>query len=192
MDINFTDYNRSYNEFLDKSVNTLMVYLQPLLKQIEIKKEKNKGIKRYNINSEYKETNMNKLEAQYTMQMSTLWNTNIEEYLELIYVVADKYSSEVVRNMLEQINQVCTQTGNIIDGNVREISYNLFLDLLEKIDISFDEDGNPVKPTLVAHPELTEKLMNIKPTEEELMREQKIYERKKEEYYAKKPTRRLY
>ena len=76
MDMNFTDYNRSYDEFVEKSVNALMICLQPVLKQVEIIKETSRGVKIYSINNEYKEANMSKLEAEHTMQMSTLYNTD--------------------------------------------------------------------------------------------------------------------
>lgn len=192
MKINFNDYDKCFDKFLDKSVNELMPYLQPMLKQVEIRKEKNRGTKKYNVNNDYKETNINRLEAQCTMKMSELYNTNIEEYLVIIYEIANKYSSEMVKIMLENIKQICDQTGNIVNARGNKFSYSFILDSLEKMDISFDEDGNPIKPTLVANPQLIEQVINTKPTEEELKREQEIYARKKEEYYAKKYTRKLH
>lgn len=192
MNINFDDYDKSYNEFFGKSVQELMLYLQPILRQVEFRKEENKGIKKYNVNNEYKETNIKEYEVMCTIDFSTIENTDIEEYLLLVYSVASDYSTQLAKTIIEEIDKTCIETGNTINSEGKELSYSIFLDLLEKMEIKFDDNRNPIKPTLILNPKTLEKLNSINPTKEELKREQEIYAKKKEEYYAKKHTRRLY
>jgi hypothetical protein len=63
--------------------------------------------------------------------------------------------------------------------------------MLEKMYIEFDEEGQPKLPSLVMHPNLYEKVKEIKPTKEQEKTRAEIIERKRSEYNAQKRTRRL-
>jgi hypothetical protein len=67
----------------------------------------------------------------------------------------------------------------------------MILDLIEKIDFGFDDEGNPIYPTLVLSPKMIEKLKTIKPTPEQEQRKKRIIEQKRAIFNAKKRTRRL-
>ena len=51
------------------------------------------------------------------------------------------------------------RTGNVISTKKEEgITPNVVLDLLEKMQIGFDEVGNPIMPVMVVSPEEYEKI----------------------------------
>lgn len=89
------------------------------------------------------------------------------------------------------MDEVCDKSGQTVDSGGDGFSYDLFLDMLEKIEISFDKNNEPIKPTLIMHPDVAEKIKEIKPTKEQELREKLIWERKKVDFIAKKRIRRL-
>ena len=91
----------------------------------------------------------------------------------------------------EYLGRVCEATGNVIDGKGQPFSFDLVLDALDKIQIDFDEAGNPEIPTMVLHPELMEKLKKQPPTDEQIRRREEIINRKRGEYNARRRTRQI-
>ena len=67
----------------------------------------------------------------------------------------------------------------------------MILDLLEKVEFGFDDDGNPQYPTLVLPPALIERLKKLKPTSDQAQRWKQVIEENRARFNAGKRTRRL-
>jgi hypothetical protein len=64
--------------------------------------------------------------------------------------------------------------------------------MLERVEFSFDEQGNPIMPSLHAHPDTLERLRNLPPpTAEQARVRMDIIERKRKEYTRRKRYSRL-
>jgi cytochrome c556 len=55
--------------------------------------------------------------------------------------------------MLGIATETAESVGNVVHGGERPYDPDLFLEMLEKVSISFDEDGNPQMPTAFVSPE---------------------------------------
>jgi hypothetical protein len=93
--------------------------------------------------------------------------------------------------MFRIIDAATEAVGNKFDAQGDPISHDRLIDMIERVHIPFDEEGN-YKLTLVLPPEHARRLASIQPTEEQVKRHDEIIVRKREEFYASKPTRKLY
>ena len=54
--------------------------------------------------------------------------------------------------VFERMNEVTQKTGNTVDAKGQPLSHDLLLQTLEKMEIDFDGEGQPLMPTLVVSP----------------------------------------
>ena len=73
----------------------------------------------------------------------------------------------------------------------KPLSVNSLFEVLEKIDIDFDEAGNPNELGVVVHPERFSSISRVISQVKADPRYQAIIERKREEWYAREGNRKL-
>jgi hypothetical protein len=100
----------------------------------------------------------------------------------MVFELADSFGSQLVQGMLAHISDVCDASGQTIDAGGRDI-FEVMIETLETIDMSFDENGEP-NLTMVVHPDTAAKLWDKTPTPEQEARVQQILERRREEWDA--------
>jgi len=106
--------------------------------------------------------------------------------------IADKMAQHTI-NTLEKVTQA---TGNVVTGKGKGITPDLILDALEKIEIGFDEWGNPIMPIIVMSPQDFE-LFKSKEKEWEAqairleIRRREIIEKKRKEWIDRESRRKL-
>jgi len=66
--------------------------------------------------------------------------------------VAEEISDQMSNNIFTRLEEAAKTVGNVVDGKDKPLTKELFLQAFEKIFIEFDENGNPILPTLVIHP----------------------------------------
>ena len=71
------------------------------------------------------------------------------------------------------------------------LNLDVLNDMLEKMHVDFDDQGNPRLPTLLVPPEMVETVKNLVPTDAQLVRRQQILDSKRKEHDDKKRSRRL-
>ncbi len=78
-----------------------------------------------------------------------------------------------------------------MNANGQPLSYDLIIQMLETMDMSFGEDGNS-NAMLIVHPTTAEKIRNLPPpTEEQTRAWAKMIERKRREYNESRRVRHL-
>lgn len=130
-------------------------------------------------------------EAKSILATDDIRSFNVESHSVFIHELASGIVHAIASGLIQSISDVTDRTGNVMDAQGGPPTPDLILDLLEKMSISFDDEGNPQMPTLYAHPEMVDRLLETPYTEEHERRRQAILARKKEEFFAKKRTRRL-
>jgi len=118
-------------------------------------------------------------------------NYEIEEFCVQIYNALNSRIKRMHEMLIGSINEITSITGNTIDAEGKEFSYDLILDMLEKIDIDFNENGEAILPTILMSDKMMEKVKEIQPSETQENRLREIIEEKKKEYYAQKHIRKL-
>ncbi len=170
-------------------------YLQsinPIFSKISFLPDLHRGGVKYK-NNENKELIIPKttISVQISLSFEDIENYNIAFFCGQIYELITNQIKEFFNILFDTLNKITAFTGNITDAKGTQFSFDLILDTLEKLEFDFDENGNPIFPTLIVGAELFEKIKQIKMNSAQKKRFNKIIEEKKKKYYASKCYRRL-
>ena len=136
-------------------------------------------------------------------QATTEFQVNFEEFEEMNDAVvlnkidgaAEEIAGQQAKSLYEEVGKAAEQVGNVVSADGKPFSMDLFFEGLEKIDIDFDEDGNPsglmcsVSPAL--YPSVAKAVEQAKADPEMDKRFDAIMERKKEEWRVRESNRKL-
>lgn len=105
---------------------------------------------------------------------------------------AEQGVSTLMPGVFDYLSKICEATGNVVDAAGRPLTHELILSALEKVEIDFDVNDEPIMPTLVVHPEMAEKLSKLPPpTPAQDAAFRALMERKRGDYRARRPPRQL-
>lgn len=118
-----------------------------------------------------------------------------ETVLDKINDVAKEMAEQKARFTYEELNRITAETGNVISADGKPFSIEMLFEILEKMDLDFDEAGNPVGTMFVAHPNLfaaiAKAISQAEADPETAKRYQALMERKKEEWRVRENNRKL-
>ena len=114
---------------------------------------------------------------------------------ESIQNIAEDMIRQEVRIIFDKVDEITEKTGKVINGKGRPFTHDLLLELLEKIQIDFDDDGNPYMPALVVSPDtflkLKEKLPEWEANPEYKKKFEEIISKKRREWHDRESHRIL-
>jgi hypothetical protein len=183
--------------FRDIEIDILRKYFQvlvsadPLSRQIGSVKTLHAGGFRYEEKNKELVTPLHKLSFTIEISIRAIKEFDLEEMGKQIYDFSQQQIEKFHKMMFETLDKVTELTGNQVSAEGKPPSPDLILDMLEKVEIRFDNEGKPILPTLVVAPETGKKLAEVKFTPEQEERQRQIIEKKKNEFYAKKRYRGL-
>jgi hypothetical protein len=129
--------------------------------------------------------------CEVPLKRETIRNTDVEKHTEILHELARSSISAITPQFFQGISELANIVGNSMDAHGAPFSFDQLLDLMERMDFRFDDQNEPIMPTLFLGPELHEKIKNLKLKPEQEQRLKDILERKKAEHDANKRTRRL-
>jgi hypothetical protein len=105
---------------------------------------------------------------------------------------ADDSLSQVMPRFFEMLRRCSEGAGTATDLGGKPITYELWLEMIAKMDIDFDDQGNPDLPSLVAGPGVMEQLKALPPpTKEQHAAMAALIEIKRKEHHARRRDRKL-
>lgn len=108
---------------------------------------------------------------------------------------AAEIGRDMAKHFSDEINRMTDETGNVINGEGQPFSADLFLKMLEKIFINFDQNGHQVMPTITAGPKLAETIKNelekAQHNPDYCRRFEEIISKKREEWRDRESSRKL-
>lgn len=131
--------------------------------------------------------------SESVLNFDDIISGNLDCYFASIYEAAQGLVHSIMPQFFQHISTVVDAFGGSVDARGQPLSHDLIIDMFEKKAISFDDDGNMSKDEiLVVHPTMAEKLSQLPPpTPEQEKRWNDMLERKRQEFYARKLTRRI-
>jgi hypothetical protein len=119
----------------------------------------------------------------------------LEDMVEKIKEMAQSMAEQQTKMLFSSVSEAVEEVGNVVDAKGQRLSAELILQMLETVQIDFDERGNPRLPTLVLNPVQTERLkeqLQRIETEPELRKKrQEIINRQREDWYDRESNRKL-
>ncbi len=129
--------------------------------------------------------------AESSISWASVRDGRIDDYTSFLADISESQRKSLAKNFFENISQITDATGQSINAKGQPLTVDLILDLIEKVEFDFDDDGNPQYPTLVIPPAAAENLKKLKFTPEQEQRREKIVEEQRARFNASKRTRRL-
>jgi len=187
-----------FKESLEADVKILAKYskyihsLDPLVGDIPFTRKLHSGGVIYRSEEKKLEIPLGMMSAEVSITVDDVYNFNLEKICIDIYEYAESFLKDITKTMFSTLSQVTDFTGNVVDGKGKGINHEMLLEMLEKIHIDFDQEGNPLFPSIVMHPDMAKNFEKLK-SDEELYkpRYDEIINRKREAYYAEKGRRGL-
>jgi hypothetical protein len=98
------------------------------------------------------------IQSKFELKYEEIRSCDIGALAAQIDKVAEESLSLVMPRFFEMIRRSSEAAGTATDLGGRPISYELWVEMVAKMDIDFDDQGNPDLPSLVVGPEMAEQL----------------------------------
>lgn len=185
---NVPEYKGAFLSFIFFAIKNLTAAKDPVLSQLRFSETERSGGNIVGGDSDLI-VNPIRVETKFQLQLDEIKNTDIEGFL----LELDKGCSESLGTLMPQFFSRLSEITalNTIDAEGKTISHDLIIDAIECMQLSFDENDNPVLPILIMHPSLSGKLLELPYTNQHADRLNKILVEKKDEHIAKKRVRKL-
>ena len=118
-------------------------------------------------------------------------NCKIDDYTRFLIDISESQRKSFARHFFKNMSEITDATGRSVNAKGQPLTVDLILDLLEKVEFEFDDDGNPQYPTFIMPPAAIERLKELKFTPEQEQRRKQIIEENRARFNASKRTRRL-
>lgn len=133
-----------------------------------------------------------KISAEGSTYFDDILNLNVEAWSILANDIGVQYGRGMMRHLVETMNKVTQETGNVVSGKGQPLSHDVFLDMLEKMEFEVDDDGQPKHLVLLVHPDTRKSIASLPPmTPEQESRYHSIINAKREAQDAKRRTRKM-
>lgn len=126
---------------------------------------------------------------RFTISVPDLVSGDVGSFLATVVDLADEFGRQMARGMLQHISDICDESGQTVSAAGRDL-FDVIIESLETIDISFDEHGNH-NLSLVTHPDTAREFASKTPTPEQQERMRAVLERRREEWDASRRRRDL-
>lgn len=135
------------------------------------------------------DTSMKDFSAVVTIHRNSFRETDVEKFVEFVWSLSDSLSSQATKYLFETVSLTTEAAGNVVNAEGKNL-WDAQIEMLERTYLRFDENGNH-NAKFYMHPDTFKKITATPPTAEQQQRWDQVLNAKREEYYAKKRTRRL-
>ena len=141
------------------------------------------------------ESGFRKASAEMVIRRSDVPTLTPEARLDMIDKMAAEMAEKVSKGLFDSLNATLEAAGQTVDNRGKPLSLEVFFEVLEKMHIDFDENGQPTGLQLVIHPDLAPTLRQLQEqfqTDLELQRRHRdLMDRKRTEWRAREAARKL-
>ena len=141
------------------------------------------------------EKNREEIAAELQVKFEEVEKMSHEMVLDKINSVTEEMAGKFKKSFYEGLKKLSDETGNVVSADGKPFSMDLFFEALEKIDIDFDEAGNPSGLAFVAGPKLfpsiAKTISQAEADTENDRRYEAIIERKRAEWRVRESNRKL-
>ncbi len=133
--------------------------------------------------------------VEIVLTLSDIPGMALEDVLRLVIEKGAELGAAESKFHFQRLNDIVEEAGNVVDGKGKPITFDLWLESLEKLYVSFDDYGNPRMPTLVVAPDMKQRVEDMvreaAADEGARARFQKVMEQKRKEWDEEQDRRKL-
>lgn len=132
-----------------------------------------------------------KLSSSTLLKNEIIKEYQIEEFCLLFYELINDQIKATVNMIFEETKRITEFTGNVIGMKEGKMDAGKMLEMVKKIAINFDNEGNPILPQIYCGSDMFNQFKDFKFSPEEQLVFDQIVVSKKNDWYAKKHYRKL-
>ena len=187
------EYDRAFSAFANGALQKLMAKKDPVLRNIKrVQAEQIPTVQNTMPSGEVVEGKPFRTEMKFSLGVDAMMNGNVEAFAIALDEMAMDGLKQLMPNLFERIGSLSEAAGTTVDARGEPLSYELLLRGLEKIEIDFDENENPILPTMFVGPDLHAAWQKLAPPTESQQRAfSELIERKKREFNDRRRHRKL-
>ena len=187
------EYDLALKRFIHTSIHALMREKDEVLKMIPTERRENVTTTQNTMPSgEVVKGEPLLTEMRLEIKTADVLEGNVDGFLASIGAAAEDGLKQLMPKIFSRIGALAEAAGTASNAGGQPISHELVLAQYEKMEIDFDERGNPVLRTMVGSPEMVEAYKRLgEPSAEIEERFQKMIARKREEFNARRRSRKL-
>lgn len=173
-----------------------LIRREPLFSQIkeEILFEGNK-LSTQTETGEIETSELRGFKSEFTIKREDVIAKGPKAFIESIRNSAEELSRQRAEHFFNKMKEVTDKTGNVLNAAGHPFTFDMFLEMLNKVWIDFDENGDPYMPSVVVSPEIAAKIKELLPVwqanQEYKKKFDELIERKKREWYDRESNRKL-
>ena len=138
----------------------------------------------------------NYISGSFSYELSDIKDMTIEDVFRNIDDATEEFVAKLIDHVMNEIGTVCEETGNVLNLSNKKFTAVHYLELLEKLEIRFDCNGDPVLPDALVGASLDPKVIKEeleKTQKDETLRKRfaEIISKKREEHNAREGNREL-
>ena len=139
-------------------------------------------------------TPMQRYATEFEISFEEVPRMTLPDILSRLDKAAQDVADQIGRSLYQAVSDAADQIGNVVKAS-QGFTLAVIFEMLEKIDIPFDQDGNPELPEIHIHPEsaetLKEALISLQNDPELRSRYNEILLGKKEQWRVREAHRKL-
>lgn len=144
--------------------------------------------------------NIDKIEYQsigseFKIQTEEIIREGIFAFIKHINKLANDILGQQSKMVFQKLNEITSKTGNVVDSRGEPFTPEKLLEALDKIEMEFDESGQPTNLTIVMHPDLWNRIKDKIPVWEAdsgfKKKHNAIIEKKRKEWLDRENNRKL-
>lgn len=141
------------------------------------------------------ETQLTEASAETFIKLDEVPHLTPQKRLEKLDEMAREIARQISESAFNEINKAVEGTGNIVDGGGQPLSPEIYLEVIEKIQMDFDTDGNPSQLTIAVPPNVQDKavevLKQLQTDPEYANRYKEIIDKKRRQWRVREAARKL-
>ena len=141
------------------------------------------------------EMGFEEITAELQVNFAEVETMTHEMVLDKINRPAKEIEEKKAKFAYEQIGKAAEEAGNVVSADGKPFSIEMLFEMLEKMDLDFDEAGNPSGTMFVAHPKLfpaiAKAISQAEAYPETAKRYQELMDQKREEWRVRENNRKL-
>jgi len=188
LSLSLSQYNLSTGKLLGE-IKTGLDKTDDLLGQIHTVSVVHGGSIRQVSEPEIVDTKLEVHRVDVVLELDWYRKTDVDALTTFLYEVWERFSSQAKKTLFETLSLTTEAVGNSFNAAGKNF-WDVRLEMLKGLRMRFDENGNH-NTQFVVHPDTLRKLQENPPTAEQQKQWKDAIRAKREEYYAKKRTRRL-
>ena len=184
------EYETAGLKFFSAAMIALMRSKDPLFNMISANAVEELPATRVNVGDQVVDAQPFDVQSMFRMNHGDILAGSFDSLYKALDEAAQGSLASVMPQMFQHLSQVTDATGHTINAEGQPLTVDLFLEMIDQTEWSFNEDGSH-NMSIATSPQGVSRLQSLEWTEEQTQRMNDIISRKREVFFARRRSRRL-